>query len=480
MTVIENILKGIKAGRAQYEKLAGCLSGSAAGGNAVAISACAADGKADARYEDSAGGNVAARYEDPAVGASGRTVSFDANELYLGDNLAYMQSLLERGFAGAFSLIYIDPPFFTRSSFNASVSVRGFAGKSHKVHHLAYDDKFDRDLAYYIENMTVRLLMMRELLADDGLMWVHLDWHSAHYIKLVLDELMGEKNFVNEIIWCYKSGGSGKRHFARKHDTILVYSKTENYRINVPGEKSYNRDYKPYRFRGVTEYQDEKGWYTLVNMKDVWNIDMVGRTSAERTGYATQKPLELMKRIIEASTEEGDLVGDFFCGSGSLPEAAQMLGRRWAGCDSEELAAAMSRRRLRKAGADFVFTRQEPMTPQTGRADIEITGIDTLEDGRFLYRCALTDLMPDIDTGSIQMKDRPYIDEALRTDRLQFADHVMVDPDFNGTFESKYIFDSDLDDMSFITGGNAAAVVVDIFGKEYYAEMTGPTEKPGR
>jgi adenine specific DNA methylase Mod len=136
------------------------------------------------------------------------------------------------------------------------VSVRGFAGKSRKVHHLAYDDKFDRDLAYYIENMTVRLLMMRDLLADDGLMWVHLDWHSAHYIKLVLDELMGEKNFVNEIIWCYKSGGSGKRHFARKHDTILVYSKTENYRINVPGEKSYNRDYKPYRFKGVKEYQD--------------------------------------------------------------------------------------------------------------------------------------------------------------------------------------------------------------------------------
>ena len=260
-----------------------------------------------------------------------------------------MKDLLAGGYGSAFSLIYIDPPFFTRSSFNASVNVRGADGASHKVHHLAYDDKFDRNLEYYIQNMTARLLVMRDLLADDGLMWVHLDWHSSHYIKLVLDELMGEKNFVNEIIWCYKSGGSGKRHFARKHDTILVYSKTPGYYIDIPSEKSYNRDYKPYRFKGVKEYQDEDGWYTLVNMKDVWNIDMVGRTSAERTGYATQKPLELMRRIIEASTREGDLVGDFFCGSGSLLEAAHLLGRKWMGCDSEELAAAMTRRRLKKA-----------------------------------------------------------------------------------------------------------------------------------
>ena len=116
----------------------------------------------------------------------------DVNELCLGDNLEYMKDLLGRGYAGAFRLIYIDPPFFTRSSFNASVNVRDAAGTSHKVHHLAYDDKFDRNLEYYIENMVVRILLMKDLLADDGLMWIHLDWHSSHYIKLVLDELLGE------------------------------------------------------------------------------------------------------------------------------------------------------------------------------------------------------------------------------------------------------------------------------------------------
>lgn len=431
MTVIEQILEGINKGRAMYESVHGSL----------------------VTAEENSG--------------------TETSELCLGDNLEYMKSLLERGYAEAFSLIYIDPPFFTRSSFNASVSVKDAHGASHKVHHLAYDDKFDRSLEYYIENMTVRILLMRDLLANNGLMWIHLDWHSSHYIKLVLDELMGEKNFVNEIIWQYKSGGSGKRHFARKHDTILVYSKSSKYRIDVPKEKSYNRDRKPYRFRGVAEYKDEGGWYTLVNMKDVWSIDMVGRTSAERTGYATQKPLELMKRIISASSAAGDLVGDFFCGSGSLPEAAHLMGRRWIGCDSEEMAAAMSRRRLRNAGADFRFTRLEEAKPCPGRADLEILSRDKLEDGRTLFKCRLKDFMPDIDTGSIQLKDRGYVHEAMKADRLQFADHVMIDPDHDDTFEYKYIFDAASDSISFISGGNFAAIVVDKFGREYPAEIIG-------
>jgi site-specific DNA-methyltransferase (adenine-specific) len=302
-------------------------------------------------------------------------------------------------------------------------------------------------------------------------MWVHLDWHSSHYIKLVLDELMGAGNFVNEIIWCYKSGGSGKRHFARKHDTILVYSKTKSYHIDVPQEKSYNREYKAYRFKGVKEYQDEKGWYTLVNMKDVWSIDMVGRTSAERTGYATQKPLELARRIIEASTEEGDLVGDFFCGSGSVLEAAYSLGRKFAGCDSEELAAAMSRKRLKKAGAEFRFLKDTEASIGSGKADISVISKDELSDGRYLYKCKLTDFIPEIETGSIRMKDRAYVDDAIKADRLQFADHVMVDPDYNGRFDCRYIFDLKTEEITFISKGAAALTVVDIFGKEYPAEV---------
>ena len=427
-SVIEQILEGIKAGRSLYERLA------------------TSDG------------------EVKAIEAMG-------SELCRGDNLPYMKDLLNRGYAGKFNLIYIDPPFFTRSSFNASIVLKDAEGKKHPVHHLAYDDKFDRNLEFYIENMTVRLLMMRDLLADDGLMWVHLDWHSSHYIKLVMDELMGEKNFINEIIWCYKSGGSGKKHFARKHDSILVYAKSKNYKLTVPMEKSYNRDYKPYRFKGVEEYRDEVGWYTMVNMKDVWNIDMVGRTSSERTGYATQKPMELMKRIVECCTEEGDLVGDFFCGSGSLLEAAEHLGRKWIGCDSEQLAASMSRKRLKGAGAEFSYLQLDDISPEAGRASLRVKSKDTLEDGRFLYKCELTDIVPNIETGSIQLKDRKHIETALTEDRLQFADYVMVDTNGGEDFKCDYLVADEFDDISFIAEKEFSVRVCDVFGKEYLADV---------
>lgn len=422
-TVIEQILEGIKAGRALYVRTSESIN--------------------------------------PDITADTFT-----SELCRGDNLGYMKHLSETGYKGCFKLIYIDPPFFTRSSFNASVVLRDTEGKKHQVHHLAYDDKFDRNLEYYIENMTARLLMMKDLLADDGLMWVHLDWHSSHYIKLVMDELMGEKNFINEIIWCYKSGGSGKRHFARKHDSILVYSKTKNYQLEVPLEKSYNRDYKPYRFKGVEEYRDEVGWYTMVNMKDVWNIDMVGRTSSERTGYATQKPMELMRRIVECCTHEGDLVGDFFCGSGSLLEAAESLGRKWSGCDSEQMAVAMTRKRLEKAGSSFSYIQLDDAEPLYGRASVRIESKDALEDGRFLYKCRLTDLVPDIDTGSIQLSDRKHVDKALEENRLQFADYIIVD-----VGSSEIILSESDSEMSFIGGNDIEIKIVDVFGKEYAADI---------
>lgn len=394
-----------------------------------------------------------------------------SSELCRGDNLIYMRQLVESGFAGKLSLIYIDPPFFTRSSFNASVVIQDAGGTKKQVHHLAYDDKFDKNLEYYIENMTVRILMMKELLSDDGLMWVHLDWHSSHYIKLVMDELLGEKNFVNEIIWCYKSGGSGKRHFARKHDSILVYSRTGNYYLNVPQEKSYNRDFKPYRFKGVEEYRDEVGWYTLVNMKDVWNIDMVGRTSAERNGYATQKPMELMKRIIESSSKEGELVGDFFAGSGSFLEVAESMGRKWIGCDSEKLAVSIARKRLITSGAEFDYVQQDDVKPGSGRAVVSVKSREELEDGRYLYKCALSELVPDIDTGSIQMSDRKHVDNVLRDNRLSFADYVMIDTDAGSEFRCDCLFEADLHEMIFTASGSFSAIVTDVFGKEYFADI---------
>ena len=398
---------------------------------------------------------------------------FNESELALGDNVNYMLWLLENGYAGKFKLIYIDPPFFTKAKYNATVGVHDASGTARKVHHLAYDDTFERSLEFYIENMTLRLLLMKDLLSDDGLMWIHLDWHSSHYVKLLLDELMGEKNFVNEIIWSYKSGGSGKRHFSKKHDTILVYSKTGKYYIDVPEEKSYNRGFKPYNFKGVKEYQDEQGWYTLVNMKDVWNIDMVGRTSKERTGYATQKPLELMRRIIKSSSEMGDLVGDFFCGSGSFLEAAEDMRRRWVGCDNEELATAMAKKRLDLIEANYTYRSETERPLRQGRVVASINQEEELQNGKKMFSCSIGAFDPDIEIGYIQLNDRKYVEDALASNTLQFVDYVMIDPDYNGKFSCEIVVEDGFDDIKFLSHGNAALVVVDVLGKEYFTTIEG-------
>ncbi len=386
--------------------------------------------------------------------------------LSLSDNIEFMKQLLSNGYAGSFRTIYIDPPFFTKSKFNAAVSIRDPQGGSHRIRHLVFDDRFERSLECYIENMTVRILLMKDLLADDGQLWVHLDWHSSHYIRLVLDELMGEKNFINEIVWCYKSGGSGKKHFSRKHDTILVYSKSRKYYISIPEEKSYNRGFKPYNFKGVREYQDENGWYTLVNMKDVWNVDMVGRTSAERNGYATQKPMELMRRIIEAGSEPGDLVGDFFCGSGSFLEAAQAAGRTWAGCDNEKLAVSLARKRLMKTEAEF-SSYDLSTDGSAGRIDFTVHEEQQLENGSRLIKASVTDFVPEIDTGYIQIKDRPFIEDAVREEPVQLVDYIMADTDYDGSFRCRKIIENTSDEIVLIASGVIRLVAVDVFGREY-------------
>jgi adenine specific DNA methylase Mod len=264
------------------------------------------------------------------------------------DNLNFMKYLLdEKGMQGKLKMIYIDPPFFSKANYDAVINLKNQDGeKIPPIKCFAYGDIWQRDMAEYLKMLVSRLSLMKALLANDGTIWVHLDWHIVHYVKIFMDEIFGSENFVNEIIWQYKSGGSGKNHFARKHDTILVYSKSKKYKFSPPKEKSYNRDFKPYRFRGVEEFQDNIGWYTMVTMKDVWNIDMVGRTSSERTGYATQKPESLLERIMLTATNEGDLCADFFCGSGTMASVAEKHNRQWICCDSNEMAVSSTLKRL--------------------------------------------------------------------------------------------------------------------------------------
>ena len=300
-------------------------------------------------------------------GSSGCPGEF-RSRIAFGDNLEYMAALIRNEqMSGKVQLIYVDPPFFSRGKYQASIRLDSEAlGRSELIKAGAYDDCWGGDMSRYIEMLTSRLFMMKELLAENGCIWVHLDWHVVHYVKVILDEIFGADNFVNEIIWTYKSGGSSRRSFAKKHDTLLVYGKSREYYFDPLKEKSYNRDYKPYRFRGVEEFCDEKGWYTMVNMKDVWNIDMVGRTSSERNGYATQKPEKLMERIVESCSREGDICADFFAGSGTLGAGCDKLDRKWIMCDAGKLSAACQISRMGAQSSDFVFSYSDDTGMQGG------------------------------------------------------------------------------------------------------------------
>lgn len=281
------------------------------------------------------------------------------NTIAQGDNLEYMIYLLrEKDMAGKLQLIYVDPPFFSGGKYQASIRLESeILGKSSLMKLEAYDDKWSMGMKEYLAMLTARLLAMKELLAETGCIWMHLDWHSVHYVKLIMDQIFGADNFINEVIWTYKSGGSSKKSFARKHDTLLVYGKSRKHKFNPLTEKSYNRDFKPYRFKGVEEFCDDTGWYTMVNMKDVWNIDMVGRTSSERTGYATQKPDKLMERIIASCSDEGDLCADFFAGSGTFGAVCERMNRRWMMCDNGKLATAEQIHRIGKLNGGFAVQR---------------------------------------------------------------------------------------------------------------------------
>ncbi|MCQ2550780.1 MAG: site-specific DNA-methyltransferase [Clostridia bacterium] len=387
-------------------------------------------------------------------------------ELALSDNKTYLKYLLEeRDMRGKANMIYIDPPFFSKAKYDAAIKVDSSIPA---VKLLAYEDNLD--LTDYLKMVTVRLLLMKEILADDGTIWVHLDWHASHYVKIILDEIFGEKNFVNEIIWTYKSGGSGKKHFSRKHDSILVYSKTGKYYLNPGQEKSYNRDFKPYRFKGVKEYKDELGWYTMVNMKDVWHIDMVGRTSAERTGYATQKPEALLERIIEASTKEGDLCCDFFAGSGTLASVAERLGRRWIMADSGMLAVTSATNRLAKAGANFKvlsstsFKSAGSVTFKHFFEKIEMTD---------KYHLIL-DLKKYVPKNLEEKVDEKSLKDIQKIDSLKLIQCWSVDFDYDGKVHrpSQFFTEGQLRCEKLLSGPRTINVqVIDIFGNLIQKEI---------
>lgn len=293
------------------------------------------------------------------------------NIIALGDNVSLLKKLsdeLEKkaSFDG-FDFIYIDPPFYSGEDYKANINIG-----DENLKFTVYGDKW-KSLGEFLEMLSLRLYLIKDVLKDTGLVALHLDTHAAAYAKVLLDEIFGEEHFVNELIWSYKSGGARGKCFAKKHDTILVYSKTDDYYFLPKKEISYNRDGRPYRFKGVEEYQDEEGkWYTLVNRKDVINVDMVGRTSSERTGYATQKPERLIEILLESFCKEGGLAGDFFAGSGTLAAACNTLGVNYIICDRSPVAFGLSKNRLEKSGSSFDVIKQSDIDIEKELASLNL------------------------------------------------------------------------------------------------------------
>ncbi len=268
------------------------------------------------------------------------------------DNLEVMAGLP----AACCDLIYADPPFFT--------------GKRHRQadrrHQLA--DHWPGGMESYKAFLRPRLEQMRRLLKPTGSLHLHLDWHAVHYAKVMLDELFGYDHFLNEVIWSYRTGGRSTRWFARKHDTILVYARRiGRQKFHVLRAGTFRTDGMNYDEQGRPYKQTKAGRLYFhpdgPALTDVWEIPFLSTVSRERIGYPTQKPLALLERIILAGTDPGDLVADFFCGSGTTLAAARQLGRRWIGCDASRGAVRLAERRLAQVRE---LQRSRPVRNGTG------------------------------------------------------------------------------------------------------------------
>ena len=253
------------------------------------------------------------------------------NKLIWGENSAVMGSLLEQ-FGGKIDLIYIDPPFAVGSDFSITVELGDFEleKQSSAIEEVAYRDTWGKGEHSYVQMILERVRLLSDLLTPDGSLFFHCDWRTAGLNRLILDEIFGADKFINEIVWLYGLGGSSNRYFTRKHDTIFWYAKSDKYFFDPPMVPATSQ-----RLKG----QDKKS-------PDYWDIPNINNMAAERLAYPTQKPEALLSRIIEATTKPGDLVADFFCGSGTTLAVAEKLGRRWIGADMGRYAIHTTRKRL--------------------------------------------------------------------------------------------------------------------------------------
>ncbi len=285
--------------------------------------------------------------------------SKEFNKLFWGDNLQVLAHLLKE-YRGKIDLIYIDPPFDSKADYVKKVKIRGEKVEGEQYNLLEekqYTDIWEKD--EYLQFMYERLLIMRELLSDTGSIYLHCDWHKGSFLRLIMDEVFGEDNFQREIIWGFENISGFKsiaNNWIRAHDTVLFYTKGKDFSFS----KQFNKYSEKYlKNFDKTDEDGRKYWQWSKNVRryldeikegipvgDVWDIKYENNMSAFRTNYPTQKPEALLERIIQASSNEGDIVADFFVGSGTTSAVAQKLGRRWIACDINLGAIQTTAKRL--------------------------------------------------------------------------------------------------------------------------------------
>lgn len=291
------------------------------------------------------------------------------NRLIYGDNLLTMQALLAGdpqtgmpSMRGKIDLIYIDPPFDSKADYRTKIHLPAtdIEAMPTVIEQHAYSDTWKNGTVSYLEMMVPRLILMRELLSEQGSIYVHIDWHVGHYVKVIMDEIFGKENFVNDIIWSYQGTGAPSKGFKHKHDIILYYGKTNKFYFNeiTAGEPLGEKQKKKYtgvdkEGRLFKEYRHTDGslkrqyWEEgkTMRMRDVWEISTI-QSWIEKLDYTTQKPVALLNRIIEISCPENGIVADFFAGSGTTGAVAEKLGRKWIMSDLGKPACMVMRKRL--------------------------------------------------------------------------------------------------------------------------------------
>jgi DNA modification methylase len=311
-----------------------------------------------------------------SLDSRGRQLKGWTNKLIWGDNKLILSSLKNGALReqieeqGGLKLIYIDPPFDVGADFSMDIEIGGeaFTKKPNILEEIAYRDTWGKGADSFISMIYERLVLMRDLLAEDGSIYVHCDWRVNSFIRMAMDEVFGADNFRNEIVWSF----TGRLMFTPnkfniKHNTILFYSQSNEHKLNEVTEKINKNEYIKMKKQEVHVDSNGREWiwghagkgksheYRIYiddvikkgkNLSAVWKIPIVNTSSQERVDYPTQKPEDLLERIIKASSNEGDLVADFFCGSGTTAAVAEKLGRKWIISDLGKFAIHTTRKRM--------------------------------------------------------------------------------------------------------------------------------------